>query len=87
MEWVDGLTEEFKERIRNKKAEKIIEKGKIWKRWFAWYPVTIGVNEVRNRKIKIWLEFIERRKNYHFEDLYCSSLWNYQYRKIKEEKN
>jgi len=32
-----------------------------WHKWFAWYPITIGESD--GRKIKLWLEYVERRGN------------------------
>ena len=35
-----------------------------WHRWFAWYPVRVSDDYV------VWLEFIERRRNYFGDVLY-----------------
>ena len=35
-----------------------------WRKWFAWYPVTVEVNSVLGSmkyKQKVWLEVIERQ--------------------------
>lgn len=29
-----------------------------WRRWFAWYPVTVG-------RYRVWLEWIERKREWH----------------------
>jgi len=33
-----------------------------WHKWFAWYPVKVGVigNGENQRYIRIWLEYVER---------------------------
>jgi len=55
MKWIDGLTDQEKQRRR---SEKLAKRGE-WQRWFAWYPVTVG--EVKKHKIKVWLDYVERR--------------------------
>ena len=49
MIWRDGLTNE--EKLRRKKN---------WHKWFAWFPVTIGVSN-DHHKFKCWLQYTLRR--------------------------
>ena len=37
-------------------------KRKEWHQWFAWYPVTIGVQD--GRTLKIWWEWVERAEEF-----------------------
>ncbi len=43
-----------------------------WHRWFAWWPVRVGIKECR------WLEFVERKgkQKMHGYDM----LWSWEYR-------
>ncbi|MGB4188501.1 MAG: hypothetical protein WBJ58_00880 [Syntrophales bacterium] len=50
MKWVNGETDEHK---RERLAQ--------WHRWFAWYPVTLKIED--GHRIKIWLEWVERKIN------------------------
>lgn len=53
MRWINGLTWEEKVRRRNN-----------WHRWFAWYPVIAG-KTVDGKKIKVWWDYVERRRYTH----------------------
>ena len=51
-----------------------------WERWFAWYPID---PECRNEWI--WLEWVERKLNYEFENTKSWSFWTY--RLIKQQNH
>jgi len=75
MIWKNGLTWEAKKAKREN-----------WHTWCAWRPVVVGISD-DNRKIKCWLETVERKgkliSGWH-EDW-----WEWEYRKPgshKEEK-
>jgi len=76
MRWIDGLTDNEKERLFNER----IKRKEAWHRWFAWYPVTVG--EQGKHKIKVWLSFVER-KGICFHNYTHILDWYYDYREIK----
>ena len=45
---------------RTWEAEK--EFRKQWRPWFAWYPVTVGIEN--GREVKAWLQWVERSQEY-----------------------
>jgi hypothetical protein len=72
MEWLNGETQQSKEhRLYNE-----------WQKWYAWHPVTIGVEKKENieRYKKIWLEYILRQRvhTYSIRGFY------YIYKRIEE---
>jgi hypothetical protein len=48
MEWINGLTSEARRALKER-----------WHKWFAWYPITIEINN-ESHKVKLWLEYVER---------------------------
>lgn len=60
----DGLTESAKWARYNKKWEK----KRQWEKWFAWYPVVIGITGygMDERKILLWLEWVWRKRDGEF---------------------
>jgi len=75
MKWINGYT--WQERCRLKYTRK-----SEWHKWFAWYPVTIKLTEEK-RKVKIWLETIERKGDY-YSDI-ASSFWSWEYRELSTQ--
>jgi len=57
--------------------------NKKWHRWFAWYPIKIGITN-DGHHIKLWLEYVER-KGYHTSD-WDGGYTIYSYREINDEK-
>lgn len=78
MKWINGLTYERKQEIKTKKREKF----GVWHKWFAWYPVIVGINN-ESRQIKVWLEATERRGILHAPRspwIYQYWIWEYRYK-------
>lgn len=73
MKWVTGYTIERKNELKQQ-----------WHRWFAWYPVVVG-ETVLGRKIKIWLEYVERMGSISY-DWDGNNYWRYEYRTIVDCK-
>jgi len=71
MKWINGETWETK-----------VKRLSEWHPYFAWVPIVVGVTP-EGRKIKIWLESVQRRGKYHFPSVYAFWSWEY---KEKEEK-
>lgn len=46
-----------------------LQRGKEWRRWFAWYPVQIAKGDCR------WLEYIERREHFEVSISEHASVW------------
>lgn len=69
MKWINGETIES----QNRRLAK-------WHKWFAWYPVKIGVVAIngRIRNVKYWLCYVERRI-----DRVCFDIMVVLYRVIK----
>lgn len=72
MKWTNGLTWQEKDK---KKDE---NRGK-WHIWFAWFPVTIGLT-TGNRKIKVWLEYVQRKGEHVTSQ--AEDWWSWEYREI-----
>jgi len=77
MKWIDGETwESIKKRKEN------------WHRWFVWYPVSVSEITVKGkiRKIKVWMEYVERKGvyDYNWGSLASSKSWKYEYREINK---
>jgi hypothetical protein len=53
MRWISDYTIREKHKRKKKQLE-------TWHKWFAWYPVVVGITK-DNRKIKIWWEYVERK--------------------------
>lgn len=66
MIWVNGYT----------RVEKIRLKGQ-WHKWFAWFPVTVGLTN-EQRKIKVWLQYVERKGEYNAYYKPWCWCWEYQ---------
>ncbi len=74
MKWISGETKDSK-----------LNRRENWSKWFAWYPVAVDEIKIKNktRKIRVWLEFIERRKSYSYNHHFNY----YIYRKIGDRKD
>ena len=57
-----------------------IEYYTSWHKWFAWYPITIF--ERNGRKVKLWLEYIERKGRICMGGIYESNYYEWEYREI-----
>ena len=66
MKWKAGPSPHEQEMVR-------IAKMKQWHTWFAWYPVTIGDNQV-------WLETILRQGSVHSVSDSGRAYFDYEYR-------
>lgn len=73
MKWTGGLT---LEEISNRNIQRIIN----WHKWFAWYPVTIGIT-LSGCKIKVWWEYVECRAIRAYYGKYYG--WDWKYRELK----
>lgn len=52
------------------------ERLTVWHKWFAWYPVFITSHDWR------WLEFVERKGEWHDNGLAVENCWRFKYRLI-----
>ncbi len=72
MKWIDGLT------WRSKR-----HRLEHWHKWFAWFPVMVGITP-EGRKVKVWLEMVERKGIYHHHPLFMSiNWWEWEYREME----
>ena len=51
-----------------------------WHKWFAWYPITIF--ERNERKVKLWLEYVERKGRIVSGGISESNWYEWEYRII-----
>jgi len=73
MKWIDGLTEKEKDRIYSENYYERDRRRHMWRKWFAWFPVEIGETDDGVRKIKVWLQYVERK----IESKYACEVWCY----------
>jgi hypothetical protein len=69
MKWINGETKYSKKARLKEKIKKLQE----WHKWFAWYPVKIGTTidkKGRERHIKYWLCYVERRLWIYYNSCY-----------------
>jgi hypothetical protein len=78
MRWRDGLSNDEKRRLR----EERIRKKEEWHKWFAWFPVTVGIEG--KHKVKVWLSFVQRRGKcfYHRDGIYN---WVFDYKETQHD--
>jgi hypothetical protein len=78
MEWINGETQE----------SKIIRKQK-WHKWFAWFPVVVEyvIIDKKIRKVKIWLDYVNRKGTYHTNPFCYDATWTYEYEKLDKDNN
>ena len=77
MKWINGETYQSK-----------CERRMKWHYWYAWRPVTVDhiIIDGKNRKVKIWREYVVRRDTYHDHD--CGpedGYWTSEYKEITRE--
>jgi hypothetical protein len=74
MKWISSYTYEAK-----------IERKEQWHRWFAWYPVVVGVTNEK-RQTKVWLQYV-MRKGIHWKNYTLSKDWLFIYKEISSGEN
>jgi len=81
MKWVNGLNEKEKGRIYSEKYDKRDRRRHMWTKWFAWFPVVVGETDDGLRKIKVWLQYVERRIEFKYA---CGIGEVWRYREIEK---
>ncbi len=76
MKWVNGYSEDEKDRRRRRDLEECRAKIQRWHRWYAWKPVTISIT-TEGRQVKVWMQWVVRRAIYssYTPDLFLN--WEY----------
>jgi hypothetical protein len=87
MKFSCGKTPEVKWEEYRVKARLTMAKLKLWRRWFAWRPVTI--DEQDGRKICVWLQWVECRVKPDTPYTVCGLLssTDWEYRLPETERN
>lgn len=67
-------------RWRNRDYDRARERLKTkmkWRRWFAWYPVTVEAVRAEGQRTNVWLERVDRR--WYISRLTKNAWWEYRF--------